>query len=180
MSNIWFSSDFHFCHNKEFLYKPRGFDNVENMNHAIVENWNSLVKPNDVAYILGDIMLNDNENGLYLFEQLNGSKYIILGNHDTNARIGLYKYCDNVVDILYATILKFGKYNFYLSHYPTKVGNYDDEELHKKFYSLCGHTHTSDKWLDFKECKSYHVELDAHENKPILIDQIIEDIKNYG
>ena len=45
---IWLSSDFHFCHDREFIYKPRGFESVEEMNAAIVENWNKNVSNEDI------------------------------------------------------------------------------------------------------------------------------------
>lgn len=178
--NIFVTSDLHFCHDRDFLYKPRGFNNIFDHDEKIVENWNEIVKPNDLVYILGDLMLKNNQLGLEYINRLNGFKYIILGNHDTDARQGLYlNYIHNLVDITYAFIIQEHKYQFYLSHYPTKVGNYDDEITHKKFYSLCGHTHTQDKWLDFIDCKTYHVELDAHNNYPVNIETIIEDIRNY-
>lgn len=59
MSKIWFTSDTHFCHDRGFLYEPRGFTNVEDMNEAIVQRWNSVVAPEDTVYHLGDAMLND-------------------------------------------------------------------------------------------------------------------------
>ena len=43
---------------------------------------------------------------------------------------------------------------------------------------LCGHTHTDDRFADFDNGLIYHVELDAHDNRPVRIDQIIEDIKD--
>ena len=70
-------------------------------------------------------------------------------------------------------MIKYKKYNFYLSHFPTCVGNYDD---HVKFWCLCGHTHTKDKFLDIDK-KCYHVELDANNNYPVLLDNIVEEIK---
>ena len=33
------------------------------MNKEIVENWNSKVKDNDIVYVLGDLMLGNNEKG---------------------------------------------------------------------------------------------------------------------
>ena len=87
---IYFTSDLHFCHNKEFLYKSRGFNNVYDMNLQIIKNWNGLVDYNDDIYILGDIMLNDDSEGISLLHKLNGRIHIILGNHDTDNRIPLY------------------------------------------------------------------------------------------
>ena len=56
---IWIISDTHFNHNKEFLYSPRGFNSVEEMNHAIVTLWNECVNDDDIVYHLGDVCLGD-------------------------------------------------------------------------------------------------------------------------
>ncbi len=100
MSNIWLTSDLHLCHDREFIYKPRGFENVSDMNHAIASRWNERVKPEDDVYLLGDVMLNDNITGLGLLKSLNGKIHIIIGNHDTASRIELYKTCWNVVEVV--------------------------------------------------------------------------------
>ena len=34
---IWFTSDLHFNHDKEFVVQARGFETVEEMNKAILE-----------------------------------------------------------------------------------------------------------------------------------------------
>ena len=77
---IYFSSDLHFNHNKEFLYKPRGFDSVDAMNITIVNNWNSIVTDEDDVYILGDLMLGDNELGISLLKKLNGQTECVTWN----------------------------------------------------------------------------------------------------
>lgn len=179
---IYFTSDIHFNHSKSFLYEPRGFSSIEEHDEQIIKNWNAIVKPEDTVYVLGDMCLGGSDvqnmwENMSFIEQLNGQLHIIRGNHDTDHRVNMYRECENVVAAgEYATIIKYGKYHFYLSHYPTKVGNYDDEEKHTKLYCLCGHSHVKDKWLDWHD-KCYHVELDAHGNMPVSIDQIIEDIK---
>ena len=62
--SIFVTSDLHFCHDRDFLYEPRGFKSVHEMNEAIVKNWNSIIQPEDDVYVLGDLMLNDNDRGL--------------------------------------------------------------------------------------------------------------------
>ena len=37
MSNIWLISDTHFNHNKDFIWSPRGFNSVWEMNEVIIE-----------------------------------------------------------------------------------------------------------------------------------------------
>ena len=177
---IYFTSDLHFCHDKDFIYGPRGFKSVGEMNDAIIKNWNSIVTPADTVYVLGDIMLKDNKNGLKCWEKLVGKKCVILGNHDSNPRVDCYRNSPDTEILGYAVPFKYGKYHFYLSHYPSLTANYDqDDPLSMQVINLCGHTHTKDRFSDMDKGLIYHVELDAHDNKPVSIDKILEDIKKY-
>ena len=54
---IYFTSDWHIGHNKEFLYKPRGFETIEQHDIAILLKCNQIVKPEDELWILGDLAL---------------------------------------------------------------------------------------------------------------------------
>ena len=74
-------------HNRGFLYEPRGFSSIEEHDETIIENWNKTVKPEDVIYLLGDAMLNDNDKGIQCLNKLNGRILFIRGNHDSNERI---------------------------------------------------------------------------------------------
>jgi calcineurin-like phosphoesterase family protein len=174
---IYFSSDLHLCHNKSFIYEPRGCSNVEDMNAEILTAAKALDQQ-DTLYLLGDLMLNDDDTACEILRQFPCQVKVIRGNHDGDQRIKKYKEIFGLEEIPYADIIKYGKWRFYLSHFPTKVGNYDDEESHKKFYCLCGHAHTQDRWKDFSD-KCYHVELDAHNMKFISIEDIIADIKKH-
>lgn len=176
MANIWFTSDLHFGHDKDFVWKARGFNSIEEMNEAIISRFNSKVLPEDTVYILGDLMLGDKDAGKACLKRLNGKKIVVLGNHDTNPRIEIYKkYAEEVV---YAMPLKYKKKSFFLSHYPTLTGNMDDRPGHCTF-NLHGHTHqTSNYTRGYKFM--YHVGVDSHDCYPVHIDDVIESIKaNY-
>lgn len=179
MSKVWFVSDLHFCHNKPFLYEPRGFSSIEEMNEQIIKNINEVVGEKDDLYILGDCFLNNNEKGMECMRRLPGRKHIIWGNHDTDARKELM-IKEGFICHGYADIIKINGYHFYLSHYPTITSNYDiDKPLKCRVINLCGHSHTKDKFQDMDKGLIYHIELDAHNNYPVEINTIIEDIKNY-
>ena len=176
---VFMTSDLHLCHDREFLYKPRGFNTIWEMNETIVNNWNSIVNMGDQIYVLGDLMLNDNDTGIKLIKQLKGDIHIIRGNHDTDTRMQLYNDCYNIVEITEGQFFKYDKYHFYLSHYPCIVSNYDaDKPLKARTISLCGHSHTKDKFQDIDKGLIFHVELDTNNCYPWLLDDIIEDIKN--
>lgn len=174
---IFVTSDLHFGHDKEFMYVPRGFSNIQEADSAVVGNWNSVVSDEDDVYVLGDIMLNDNENGCRLWNQLKGNKFVIIGNHDSAVRIELLKTCPNTTVLGYADIIKYDGFTFYLSHYPTITSSFErDKRLKIGEINLCGHTHTKDRFVDIGKGRIYHCELDAHDNRPVAITEIISDL----
>lgn len=176
---IWFSSDLHLGHTQPFLYEPRGFLSINDHDTTIISNINEAVQPEDTLYLLGDLMLNDNENGMKLLSQIKCEDIqIILGNHDSAKREELYSSLSNVTVLGYAEKLIYKKWSFILSHYPMLTASYDDDKYPScRVYNLCGHSHT--KQLFDPITNSYHCELDAHNNFPVSIDQIREDIKEY-
>ena len=150
MGKIFITSDLHFCHNKSFLYSPRGFKDEFEMNSAIIKNWNATVSSDDTVYVLGDLMLCNDDVGLDCIRRLKGKLHIIIGNHDTDTRIAKYKELYNVESVEYGARLKYGGYIFYMSHYPTLCSNFDcGKPLHRQVINLCGHSHTQDKWQDW-------------------------------
>lgn len=177
---IYVSSDTHFCHDREFLWGPRGYKSVDEMNEDIVRKWNDVVRPEDTVYLLGDCMLNDNDKGLEYMRRLNGKLYICLGNHDTEARKALYLGLPQVQDVQLAYLIKCGKQSYYLSHYPTITSNYDvDKPLGQRVINVCGHTHTQDRFKDMDKGLIFHAELDANDCYPFLLSDIKYDILNY-
>lgn len=172
---IWFTSDLHFCHDREFIFKPRGFNTIWEMNDEIVRRWNEVVAPDDDVYVLGDLMLNDNDAGAKLIKSLKGNLHIILGNHDTDKRVDLYNQFFNVVEIKYATMIRYNGYHFYLSHYPTFTSNLEKESLKQCTLNLFGHTHQKTNFYQDMPFM-YHVGVDSHNCTPVLIDKIIEEM----
>ena len=176
---IYFTSDTHFNHNREFIYIPRGFSSIEEHDNIIIQNFNQIISSDDDLYILGDLMLGDNIYGLECLKKLNGKLHVIYGNHCTDVRKELYKTLPNVVEILgYAGMLKYKKWRFYLSHYPTITDNLDDiSKPWQQVKCLYGHTHQKTNFYNDNPLM-YHVGVDSHNCYPVSIDQIVEDIKN--
>ena len=174
---IYFTSDLHFGHDKEFLWGARGFTSSQEHDEAVIERINSIVKPNDHLFILGDLMLgNDTVSGLRKVKQLNGIKTILAGNHDTETRLQYYRQ-EHIGQVEMAMRYQFGKFHFILSHYPTMTANIgDDKKPWQRVYNLCGHTHTINPFWHW-EFGCYHIELDAHDCYPVSIEHIIEDMK---
>lgn len=181
--SIFLCSDWHLLHDRDFVYAARGFSSIKEMNETIIERHNSIVKPEDEVYVLGDCGLGGGSEealqNLYNYmRQFNGKLHIVRGNHDTDTRAALYLTLPNVMDVQWATVLNYRKYHFYLSHFPALCGNVDDKSLHKCIISLCGHSHVSDSFADWGKGRIYHVEMDAHNCYPVLLDDIIEQMKD--
>lgn len=88
--NVWLISDTHFNHKNILRFSDgegryfRGdlFSSVEEMNETLIENWNSVVKPGDRVYHLGDVFFGDRDHFKSMWPRLNGAKRLIVGNHD--------------------------------------------------------------------------------------------------
>ena len=175
---VYFTSDLHFYHDKDFIWQARGFKSIDEMNAEIVRRWNEIITADDYVYILGDLTLGKVEEGLKLIAQLNGNLHIIRGNHDTDKKEEKYLELPNIVTVEFATIYKYKKVIFWLSHYPTITSNYDDDKpWAKHLVCLFGHTHQEQPFYNDNPYM-FNVGMDAHNCTPISIEEIIESIRN--
>ncbi len=79
MSTVRFIADLHLSHTN--MATRRGFSTVEQHDEHIIEKWNSVVKKQDVTYILGDVTM-EKSAPYHLLDRLNGLKHVVMGNHD--------------------------------------------------------------------------------------------------
>lgn len=175
MGRIFLTSDPHMGHDREFIWKPRGYTSVSAMNITQVQKWNGIIEDDDDVYVLGDVMLGDASN-IEFIKQLKGRIHIVLGNHDTANREKMYRELPNVVEVAEVGIrLKYKKHHFVLTHYPMMTGNLEKESLKQMTLNLYGHTHqTSNFYNDMPFM--YHVGVDSHDGYPVLLDDIIEEM----
>ena len=164
-------------HKAEFLWKPRGFNSVDEMNEAIIENWNSVVKPEDIVYNLGDSIMSDNEKGVELYKKLNGTSFMIWGNHCTDNKKNLLAEHCHIAGGWYAYQIKYNKMVIYMSHYPTLTANYDARHFSQHVLALHGHTHQQTNFLNPSNPFMYHVGVDSHNCTPVHIDEVITEIR---
>lgn len=98
--NTFFISDPHFGHEKvsKFLRKDgtnlRPFESAFDMDETLVSNWNSVVKPEDKVYVLGDVAMA--RKHIATVSRCNGRKVLIRGNHDI---FKLADYVDHFEDV---------------------------------------------------------------------------------
>jgi len=155
----WFTADTHFNHSKIIKYCNRPFINVERMDEKLIFNWNSCINPKDIVYHLGDFSWGKEE--LY-FNQLNGIKHLIIGNHDKRKDV-LKKLFVSVNSILEVTT---EENHIVLSHFAMRVWS----RSHYNSWHLFGHSHGCLSSYG----KSFDVGVDCNNFTPVSYDQIKE------
>ena len=82
MNNIFAISDPHLSHKNVLKYSHRPFSSIEEHDETIIENWNEVIRPNDIVIIDGDFSFASvNKTKVYL-SRLNGNKIMVVGDHD--------------------------------------------------------------------------------------------------
>lgn len=83
MAKTFYISDTHFQHDRILALSKRPFQDIAQMDAAIIRNWNEVVGHDDVVWHLGDFAMSANADKIAgVFYRLNGRKRLILGNHD--------------------------------------------------------------------------------------------------
>jgi calcineurin-like phosphoesterase family protein len=133
MKDIWVISDTHFGHQNIIRYCNRPFADEKEMNEAMIERWNSVVKPGDIVYHLGDVYFGEQGKVLH---KLVGRKRLILGNHD----LGKDPYIQNNFQKILMWRM-FPEFGLLLTHVPVHPNS-----LFKVSKNVHGHIH--DKNMD--------------------------------
>jgi calcineurin-like phosphoesterase family protein len=139
VAEIWFVSDHHFQHKKileltdkhNLILRPE-FDSVEDMNEAMIDNHNALVRDEDTVWFLGDVCWKENKESKEILRRMKGHKNLTPGNHD-NIKF-LYPFFEEIV-----LWKKFPEHDIMLSHVPL-VGN----DMVRTKYNVHGHLHEVD------------------------------------
>lgn len=177
VSKIFFTSDTHFNHDREFVYSPRGFKTIQEMNGTLVKNWNETVGNDDDIYVLGDFFLGTDFNYIQeVLNKLNGRIHLVTGNHDTPSKIIEYTSWNNIVEIADALRIRHKKREFFLCHYPVLTASLE-QDPDKAVINLFGHTHSKDKFYEDRPYM-YNVAVDANDNKPVEIEEILTAFNN--
>lgn len=172
---IWVTSDLHFNHINILKYEPesRPFASVEEMNEVLIARWNSVVKPADTVYVLGDLAMGKLEDSRECIKRLNGKIILIRGNHDTKSRLAMYQELGIEVHDIYYLPYK-GRW-FIMCHFPIaseefiKMVIQDNSEV----VNLYGHVHhNAPKGYTNG---TYHVGIDTNDLTPVSLQQIWEE-----
>ena len=177
--DTFFTSDDHFGSKRTLELSKRPFDSVEEMDQCMINCWNSVVKPNDNVYNLGDF-------GDYsVINKLNGNIFLILGNYEIDEMNKDYKgdfksfkkmligkgFKNVYNDLMISTnideekVLPFNEFDkneyLFMTHEPLNAD--------KKFFTLFGHAHCR------QMVKRYGLDVgvDGHHFSPINMKEVL-------
>lgn len=177
--NIYVISDQHFYHTSIIEYERTEFDEVQEMNNYIINCHNDVVESDDIVIFLGDFSFKGSAIK-DLLKQMNGHKYLLLGNHDNERLVRCYK--DVGFEDIFFNCVKIG--NMYLSHYPlcnNEVEGINHSLLVREFensggINYHGHTHSRNVCL----LSFVNVSCEAQNYRPLLIGRTKEYVNNEG
>ncbi len=176
-----FTSDTHFGHANVIKYSKRPFKSVEEMDEALIANWNAKVLPTDEVYHTGDFAFAQADRVNQILLRLNGVKYFIFGNHDAVIQKDRelqkhFVWCRHYHEL---SIPNGEKYplKIVLHHFPILEWN----KAHHGAMHLHGHTHGNCKYPWPKAgpngvvgARILDIGTDVQNYSPISLDEVIK------
>lgn len=155
----FFTADLHFSHTNIIRYSNRPFSNVNEMDDALINNINSLVKSDDTLWFLGDFCFGPKDVDQFIRHaqkyrnRINCSNIILVwGNHDPDPfslrkeeqrRADAFRHMFIEDYSLRNTVIM--KQRVSLCHYAMSVW----DRSHHGAWQLYGHSHAGlENWMD--------------------------------
>ncbi len=162
----YFISDTHFGHSNILKFtdgcKPlRPFASAEEMDEVLVKNWNAVVRPKDIVYHLGDVVIN--RRCLPTVGRLNGIKHLVMGNHDTFRATEYLEYFKEL-----HAVKVFEKHRFVCTHVPLHQSS-----LERWGVNVHGHLHANSMGLTSYVC----VSVEQIDYTPIALPALLKRIR---
>lgn len=164
---IFFTSDTHYFHNNVISFCKRPFATVEEMNQAMLDNWNRVVASEDEVWFLGDFSFGKDDVTADVLRQLHGTKHLIVGNHDRKGRAERLfnkQWQEFFVDRHDYLRLKINENKFVLCHFPFA-------SWERGYINLHGHVHSPKGYLN--KYLQYDVGVDANDFTPVSSEAVV-------
>ncbi|RLA66563.1 MAG: hypothetical protein DRQ88_05910 [Epsilonproteobacteria bacterium] len=187
--SVFFTADLHFGHAHIIKYDNRPFNSLQDMHRSLIKQFNATVPANGLTYFLGDIGITSSVELGNFINKLNGTKVLILGNHDKGSN-AMYNIGFDVV--VHGVTLYIAQEKVTLTHCPLrgvfredvtgmKGANENDywhgEHKNDKFsvedegqFHLHGHIHSPKLRRSLN--RQYDVGVRANEYRPVSISQV--------
>lgn len=164
------TSDIHFGHKNIMSFCPvsraRFNNDVDYMNEQIIREWNEVVTPEDHTYILGDVAFCPASKAASFLKRMNGTKTLIVGNHDTKL-IKDHEFRNCFVDIHDYKVINHNGTRVVMFHFP--ISEWD--QMHRGSVHLFGHVHGGPNSLE--GARALDVGMDATHRVAVPLDEMI-------
>ena len=168
-NRIFFTSDTHFGDPNVIRVHERPFGSIEEMDAALIANWNKVVDPDDTVYHLGDFGHRSCFDAGDYLDKLNGTIHLIRGNHDD---VVVEVAGDKFASVELMTELDWQGRRLVLFHYPMR----DWPNAVRGSFHLYGHVHGQ---LDHVPLGlSLDVGVDTHGFQPVAIEEAVAVLEN--
>ena len=137
------------------------------MTEGLIKNWNSVVRKNDIVYVVGDFALCGKQKIVEIGNRLNGRKRLILGNHD-QASVNTYREAGFEFVYNHSIVLD----DFYIVSHIPMVGI----SANGPFANIFAHVHDDPTYKDCS-CRSFCVSAERINYTPIWFEDIKALIK---
>lgn len=167
---IYFTADLHFGHAKVVEYSRRPFASLDDMEEALIRNWNETVQRGDEVYVLGDFSMASAERTDAILARLGGHKYLVRGNHDRGMKSSAHARFGWIKDLYELKVpepdVVGKKQRIVLCHYPLLTWN----AAHYGAWQLHGHSHGS--LSGSYGGRRLDVGVDCHDYRPVSYEAI--------
>jgi calcineurin-like phosphoesterase family protein len=153
----YITSDLHFGHKNIMSFCPvtraRFRNDVSYMDQAMIKEWNDIVEPGDLVYILGDVAFLPAQKATEIMRRLNGTKILVEGNHDRKALNdpsfrGCFEEVHKYLDINYEG------HKIVMFHYP--IAEWD--QMHRGALHFHGHLHGGVSGMEKYRCRDMGID----------------------
>ncbi|GAC1409138.1 MAG: metallophosphoesterase family protein [Burkholderiaceae bacterium] len=160
MKRVFLIADTHFGHKNILLYEKekRPFATIGEHDESLIERWNSVVKPDDTVWHLGDVLFG--QQSFAILPRLHGLKNLVMGNHD---QYPIRWYAKHFRGIYGAAEL----HDCILTHVPIHP-----QQFYRFRGNIHGHTHSHSIGDPRYAC----VSVEQTQLMPVLFDEVIDGL----
>lgn len=198
----WFTADTHFGHTNIIQYCERPFrlsdpalctrcggnrpdwqdshgnscchPDLSAHDEALIENWNKVVDPSDIVHHLGDFALTSLPAISAIMRRLNGTKFLVKGNHDRHTNSAYLSV--GFKEVSRQCSLNIDGFRLKLIHDFKRV----DDDLWGYDAVLCGHVHEAwrertveaSRWGEKKQRRVINCGVDVWDYRPVSLAEL--------
>ncbi len=175
---VYYTSDLHLGHGNVIRHCSRPFASADEMDEALISNWNKKVHRNDTVYIIGDFLFRAERPAEAYLSVLKGRKHLIVGNHDKHwmKKVQMGEWFESVSPMLFVN--DRGQCAT-LCHYPMMSW----PDMSKGAYMIYGHIHNNtdaDCWpLIASRDRMLNAGVDINGFAPVTLEEMIVNNRQF-